>query len=129
MKSALKAALISALVFPGCGHFYLRKTIPGILLCATALIGLYFLFAAIMEVAMQISSKIQSGEIPFDFYQIHGMVNQQITMSESQKFNLPLLILLTSWVVGIVDSARLGRLSDKNNSESKQKSATGPSDG
>ncbi len=63
MNKPMKAALLSAFVFPGVGHFLLKKYIPGTVLAGTAFAGLYLLIAKTVETALQIAEKIQSGEV------------------------------------------------------------------
>lgn len=59
MKKPMKAALLSAFIFPGIGHFLLRKYMRGAVLAGAAFAGLYFLIARTVETALQITGKIQ----------------------------------------------------------------------
>ena len=108
MSKSLKAALLSALVFPGIGHFSLKKPVQGLLLSGVAIVCLYFLLTTTAEIAQQLSVKIQSGEIPMDVVKISEMVSQQLVESADQRINIPSLLLVICWVVGIVDSFRIG---------------------
>ena len=120
MNTSLKAALLSALVFPGMGHFSLKKPIQGVLLSGVAIVCLYFLVTAAVEIAQQISLKIQSGEIPLDVAEIGEMVSQQVAGRDDNGGNIPSLLLVICWVVGIVDSFRIGWLRD-NSGEASNK--------
>jgi hypothetical protein len=108
MSKSLKAALLSALVFPGIGHFSLKKPLQGSLLSGIAIVCLYFLLAAVVDIAQRLSVKIQSGEVPFDVTKISELVSQQLAGSDSQLVNIPSLLLVICWVVGVIDSFRIG---------------------
>ena len=110
----MKAALLSAFVFPGVGHFLLKKYIPGAVLAGTAFAGLYFLIAKTVERALQIAEKIQSGEVQLDAATITELVSKQATGTEAQLLNIAAAVLFVSWLIGIVDSYRVGRAQDKH---------------
>ena len=110
----MKAALLSAFVFPGVGHFLLKKYIPGAVLAGAAFAGLYFLIAKTLEKTIQITEKIQSGEVQLDVATITDLVSKQATGTEAQLLNIAAAILFISWIIGIVDSYRVGRAQDKN---------------
>ena len=110
----MKAALLSAFVFPGVGHFLLKKYIPAAVLAGTAFAGLYFLIANTVERALQIAEKIQSGEVHLDSATIMELVSKQPTGTEAQLLNIAVAVLFFSWLIGIVDSYRVGRAQDKH---------------
>jgi len=112
---SVKAALISALVFPGAGHFFLKKYISAALLTCASAGALYYLAFKIFEKALLISEQIQSGEIPLDVVAISELISKPLPGSEAQAYNIALLVLLISWLIGIADSYRIGH-SQKNDS-------------
>jgi hypothetical protein len=113
MKKSVKAALLSALVIPGAGHLYLKNHITGLVLIGAALMSLYFLVSSAMERALQVVEKIQSGEVPLDDVTIMALVSQQSTGADAGllKFVWPVFILV--WLIGVVDSFRIGRAQDR----------------
>ncbi len=113
MKRRTKAALLSAFVFPGVGHFILRKRIHGAVLAGTAFVSLYFLIARTIEKTLQVFEKIASGEIQSDAASITDLVLNQSTGSETLLLRIATAALIISWLVGIVDSYRVGRAQDK----------------
>ena len=114
MKKSTKAALLSALVFPGIGHFHLKKYIPGVVLAGSACAGLYFLITKTLERTLQIVDKIQSGEVQADIAVISELILEQPTGSEARLLNAATAVLIISWLVSIVDSYRIGRVQDKD---------------
>ena len=98
MNKSLKAALLSALVFPGVGHFSLKKPIQGVLLSGVSIICLYFLITTSVDIAQQLIVKVQSGEIPMDVVKMSEIVSQQLEGSDGQRINIPSYLLVICWV-------------------------------
>ncbi len=116
MKLSLKAALFSAFVLPGCGHFLLKKYFQGSLLSGVTILCVWALFSTALEKAQEISLKIQSGEIPLDITRITDEVTKQAAGGGTQMADIATYLLVICWLVGIVDSFRVGRLLDKGDS-------------
>jgi TM2 domain-containing membrane protein YozV len=108
MKRSTKAVLLSALVFPGAGHFYLKRWALGILLSAAAAIALYLIVSVTWHTAMEIASQIQSGAVADDVATIAALTEQHLQANEG-KTNLATLVLGTSWIIGIIGSYWQGR--------------------
>jgi hypothetical protein len=113
MSKSVKAALLSALVFPGAGHFYLKKHIRGMVLASITLVSLYFIISNVVERAQQIADKILRGEVQLDVTVIADLVSKQPTGADAEFLNYVWAALIISWLIGIADSYRLGRLQDK----------------
>ncbi len=114
MNKSTKAALLSAFVFPGAGHFFLKKHIPGIVLSGAAFAGLYVVIANVVERAQQIAVKLQSGEIRMDIAEIADLVSRQPMGAETQSTGIATAVLIIAWLGGIADSYRVGHMEDKN---------------
>lgn len=112
MGKTMKAALLSALVFPGAGHFFLKKHITGTVLAGAALASLYLVISKMVERALQIAEKIQSGEVQLDVAAITELISKQPTGTDAQLLNIAWTVLILSWLIGIVDSYRVGRIQD-----------------
>ncbi len=109
MSHSIKAALLSALVFPGAGHLFLKKYISAIALSSAAFSVAYFLTTTMIERAMQITEKIQSGQIPLDVTSINELVSAQSNGADGQALNIATIVFIIIWLVGIMDSYRVGR--------------------
>ncbi len=109
MTKSMKAALLSAFVFPGVGHVFLKKYISAAVLAGIAFGGLYFLITKAVERALQITEKIQSGEIQLDITGISELVSNQSTGTEAQLQNIAAAVLVITWLIGILDAYRVGR--------------------
>ncbi len=115
MSQALKAAMFSAFVFPGSGHFLLKKSVQGSLLAGVSILCIWALLSTALEKAQEISLKIESGEIPLDITRITDEVSKQVASGGTQLTDIATYLLLICWLVGIVDSYRVGWLQDKAN--------------
>lgn len=113
MNQSIKAALLSAFLFPGVGHYFLKKYIHGTFYFGTALGALYIVISWTVERALHLTDKIQHGEIRLDSLSITEFVSKQTTGGEAQLVNIASAILLITWVMGTVDSYRVGRILDK----------------
>jgi hypothetical protein len=112
VKKSTKAALFSALVFPGVGHLYLKRWLVGILLFGIAAFATYYIGVVVMETASVIVEKVQSGAASSDTETIIRLVAEQ-TSATKQATNLAKYVWLACWVVGIVGSWWQGRVQDK----------------
>lgn len=112
MSKSLKAVLFSAFVFPGSGHLYLRKPVQGSLLVVVSIACITILLSIALEKAQQISDKILSGEIPLDVTRITEEITS-VAAGGTQWADISTYLLLICWLIGMVDSYRLGRLKDK----------------
>jgi hypothetical protein len=109
MKRSTKAALLSAFVFPGAGHFFLRKYIAGIFLAAASFSAIYYIFNNALERALQITEQIQNGDVPLDVVTITELASKQPTGADAQMLNIAAVTLTICWLIGIVDAYRIGR--------------------
>ena len=112
MKKSTKAALFSMLVFPGVGHLYLKKYVLGLLLSIGAATATYFIVSSAVQTALEVVENIQGGSIPLEVGTITELVSQQSRASEDST-NIAMIALFTFWVIGILDSFRVGHMLEK----------------
>lgn len=113
MKISTKAALLSGLVFPGIGHMYLKQYIHGVILSLGAASAIYFIVSVVVTIALEVSEKIQGGNVPLDMGVITDLVSQQLSGAE-RSMNVVMIGLVIFWVIGVVDSYRQGRAIEKS---------------
>ncbi len=113
MKESLKAALWSLFIFPGSGHFYLKKWIVGSILSVIAVGALAVIMTKVIERANLIAEQIILGEIPFDLTVITEMVSQQSKLNDSPLLTSAWYVLIVVWVLAAIDAYRLGHQLDK----------------
>ena len=112
MKKPMKAALISALVFPGAGHFFLKKYPAGIILACASSASLYYIVKKTIENAMQIVGDMQNSGAQLDVMALTDLVSKQTANHDSNMISFATIAFVVCWFVGIFDSYREGRAID-----------------
>ncbi len=113
MKKSTKAALFSAFVFPGVGHIFLKKYLTGAVLAGVALVVISYLVSKSIEIALQITDGIQSGNVPLDVVSITELVSQQPTGTEAVLLDVATYVFIICWLIGVIDAYREGQVQDK----------------
>lgn len=117
MKRAIKAALMSAFVFPGTGHFYLKKYTMCAIFAFTFSIPLYFIVSEIAAKAEHVVEQIKNGEIPLDIAAISESLSSSTVGVDTQELNIKMYLLVIIWLIGIIDSFRMGHKKEESNQE------------
>lgn len=112
MRKSTLAPLLSAFVFPGLGHLYLRSYArASILLVITAAALFDFTqraWQAVAAIRAQLVAEINAtGVIDLETLIAHAMAI--VDHIDRQPFTIATWIMFASWLVGIVDSHRLGK--------------------
>lgn len=114
MSKTFKAVLLSALVYPGTGHLYLKKYGFGITIICAFTLPLYFVFQEIMTKAEHVLDKINRGEIPLNIEAISQSLTSVTTGPDAQTLNMNVYLILLIWFIGIIDVYRISRNLDKS---------------
>lgn len=109
MSNSLKAAIYSALVFPGMGHFYLKKYVQGSVFFGLAAACLYFIMTTVITVSKQVVSQLTIEDLPLDTGKVTELVQQAMAMVDGSAANTAIWVLIVIWLVSTLDAARLGR--------------------
>jgi hypothetical protein len=109
MKKPIKAALLSAFVYPGAGHFLLKKYYHTAVFAFTFSVPLYFIVSEIFAKAEQVVEQIKNGEIPLDITAISESLSSAMSGDATQELNTKVYILVIIWLISIIDSYRIGR--------------------
>jgi hypothetical protein len=117
LRNSLKAALLSAFIFPGSGHILLKKYLQAALLATVATVCLYFLISNSFDMAQAISDKILNGEIQIDEASISSAISEQLANRDTQLINISTYIFVTSWLIGIIHSYMIGKAEHKSNED------------
>jgi len=111
MNKATKAVLLSALVFPGAGHIFLKKHLPAVGFIAAFAFLLSIVVSALIERAEKISQKIVSGEIPLEINAIsQALVEQSANSGQQTSFTAYALVFI--WLFAMYDAYRLAKKTD-----------------
>jgi hypothetical protein len=108
MNKAIKAALLSALVFPGLGQMYLKRYVRGLIPMALTLIGLGVWVVDATVRALQELDRIQIQGGLIDPNAIAGRV---AASSASGGWYSPLLLpmIIVCWLISVIDAYMLGK--------------------
>jgi TM2 domain-containing membrane protein YozV len=112
LKKSTKAALLSCFVFPGVGHFYLKRFMLGVFLLVGAAVAGYVVFSSAMDTANEIVAKIQGGSASFNIEAISKLVEER-SRTRGESTNFATWVFLALWLIGIVDCVRVGHKVEK----------------
>lgn len=105
MKKSVKALLWSGLVFPGTGHFYLKRYQRGLLLFVPAVVGIgLYLHGLIVQIEF-VLDKMESGAVPLDPVAIEAMID---SVPQTQITDIAFWLFVLCWGIAMVDSYLLG---------------------
>ena len=113
MTRSTKAALLSGLVFPGIGHMVLKQYLRGSVLMISALTASSVIVTVVIQRALTIVDRINSGDIPVETGAIAEMVSNSTNGADSLIENISVIVLGACWLIGIIDSYRLGIAQEK----------------
>jgi len=113
MKRSSKAALLSGLIFPGIGHIVLKQYLRGSVLMLFTLVALSVIVTRIYQRALSIVDRVNSGDIPIDTGAIAEMVSNSTSGADSFIENIALIVMGACWLIGVIDSYRLGVAQEK----------------
>ncbi|MET3131927.1 TM2 domain-containing membrane protein YozV [Oxalobacteraceae bacterium GrIS 1.11] len=104
MKRSIKAALLSALVFPGIGHFTLGRAARGCLFLLPSALGAFYLVRQVSENANRIVDQIMNGSLPAD----PQVIAANLSAVEGTLPTLALTVCALCWIGAIIDSFLIG---------------------
>jgi len=112
MKRATKAALLSALVFPGAGYFTVSKTKQALTFILLTLTGLSAIIYDSVYKAQIIAQKVTSGSLSLDANIIREEILKTQGSISPEIITAITFGIGTLWVVGVIDGYRIGKSQD-----------------
>ncbi|MCX5818814.1 MAG: DUF5683 domain-containing protein [Deltaproteobacteria bacterium] len=108
MKKAIKAALLSALVFPGVGQMYLKRYLRGLIPMVLTLAGMGVMIVQATVRALQDLEKIQ---IQGGLVDLNAFANRAAAPSASGDWYSPLIMpmIVVCWLFSVIDAYMLGK--------------------
>ena len=109
MNLAVRAALLNALLFPGWGEIYLKKSKRGIIIITAVMIGIISILFSVIQATIKIL-KIA----PFKKGSVTLFAVIQLAIDAIRSINFTYLFLVLSsiillWVISIIDAYQLGK--------------------
>ena len=122
MKTSIKAALLSALVFPGLGQMHLKRYVRGLIPMVLVLTGLGVLIVQATVGALQVLDKIQiqlqGGTV--DMNAVSNLAAGSSTHGDPYS-SLISLGIAGCWVFSVIDAYLLGKEKDRRNVQDQAK--------
>jgi TM2 domain-containing membrane protein YozV len=109
METATKAALFSALLFPGWGQIYLKRYKRGIAIITLTLAGMLSICWGVVQVAISIlkAAPFKKGTVAMSA--VVKLSLDSVKALDSIYFSLILLFIVLLWIFSIVDAYHLGK--------------------
>ncbi len=91
----------------------LKQYLRGSILMLSALIAVSVIVTKAINQALTIVDKINTGEIPVEAGAIIELVSKSSSGAEGSILNIAALVVGACWLIGIIDSYRLGIIQGK----------------
>jgi hypothetical protein len=111
MKKSLKAALLSGLVFPGLGQFWLKHAWRGIAQLLAASASLAVIVTKVAQQAFAILEKVESEGGAVDLVAIVNAAHA--TSTDNVVIWWATVAMFVSWLVSVIDAYLLGSKEDQ----------------
>lgn len=108
MDRSVNAALISALVFPGAGHLYLRRAARGCLFLLPALLAVLYFLGQVATRASALADQVLAGTLPLDPALIAARLESQAGPA-SPLMTISVVVMVVCWIGATVDAYLIGR--------------------
>jgi TM2 domain-containing membrane protein YozV len=108
VKPEIKAALLSAVLFPGSGQMYLKRYMRGLVMMILVFIGIGIIIAMAVMRALESLDKVQTAGGIVDLNAISKMATAS-SQQNSPYYQLILLLIGCCWILSVVDAYRLGK--------------------
>lgn len=109
MNSSVKAALLSALIFPGLGQIVVGYKKRGWLIVAFVAVLLYLMISEVMKIAYTIIEEMQKNGTPVNAEEISKITSEMVSFSDNMFLNISLIILIVTWFASIIDAYWAGK--------------------
>ena len=108
MKTSTKAALLSALVYPGIGQLSYHAYRRAILLILIFSIAAYFYIEEVVSKYQPLIDKIKLGELALNAQALTYEISKNPIILDPKTVSTLTYILIISWLLGIVDAYCIG---------------------
>ena len=107
MNRSVKAALLSALVFPGAGQLFLKRGLRACLFLLPTVGAIAMFVNQAFEQATLITNQILAGTLPADPVALAASIEQG--GGDSALGTAGMIVMVMCWICSIVDAYLLGR--------------------
>lgn len=118
MKVSYKAALLSALVFPGVGHLYLKRRRRGLVILFFVITGLGYLIwsatAAVLDRLDDAMARVQGGAT--NLKALSDIVGSKMPTTDPC-LDAAFYVIVCFWIFSVIDAYRIGKQRDIQDKE------------
>jgi hypothetical protein len=114
MKKPMKAALLSALVYPGVGQLIYQAYWRALGLIIVFSVAVYCYVEEVVSKYQPLVDKVKSGEVALNSQALAVEIAKNPIIIDPQLVSTLTYVLLISWLVGIIDAYRSGIKKDAN---------------
>lgn len=109
MNHSTKAALLSALVFPGVGQISVGYKKRGWSIIGLSVVFLFFIIREILQRAYSMIAEIQKTGTVINVEEISRTTSDLVNFSDNVFLNTVLILFIMGWVISIIDAYQLGK--------------------
>ncbi|WP_296001365.1 hypothetical protein [Rugamonas sp.] len=106
-KNTIKAALMSALLFPGLGHLALKRGRRGCVFLLPCALAVLYVLRHVLQLVTTLADEINAGTLQLDPQLISDRVDA--TVNALPGMNVALVVCVLCWAGSIADAFWLGR--------------------
>jgi TM2 domain-containing membrane protein YozV len=118
MKISLKAALLSAFVFPGVGQFYLKRPWRGLFIMLFVFTGLGYMIRSATVAALSVLDdavvKLQSGADSLQ--ELSDIAGSKISNTDPY-YDVVFYLIICFWIYAVIDAYRIGKKKETQDTE------------
>lgn len=120
MKSSVKGALLSGLVFPGLGQVNLKHYKSGIALMSITSVSILVIIVKAVQQAFIILHTIELEGGVITMSAIVNAATQASSTSSGLVFEIAFVAIILCWIIGFVDAYRIGKKKDVEGGSTNQ---------
>lgn len=109
MNQSVKAALLSALIFPGVGQIVSGYIKRGWSFVTVTLALLALIITKLVQQASMVLDEMQKQGNPVTIEEISKLSSELVSFSSNVFLNITLLLLILTWIASIFDAYRAGK--------------------
>ncbi|MDQ1831545.1 hypothetical protein [Massilia scottii] len=122
MNRSVVTLLLSGLVFPGAGQYYLGRRARACLFIVPTLVAAIYFFKQVVDTASRMVDDVLSGALPADPVLIAERLHRQGDTS-TPLMNIAAAVMLACWVASLVDAWLLARALERGALPRKEEGA------
>jgi TM2 domain-containing membrane protein YozV len=121
MKISYKAALLSALIFPGVGQFYLKRHWRGLFIMLFVFTGLGYMIRSATIAALSVLDdavlKLQNGTT--NLQELKSIAGSKMSIADPF-YDAVFYLIVCFWIFAVIDAYVIGKERESQNKETSQ---------